>query len=167
MSISCGVKNTCTRQGFFVILNAVRRNRSSQADTAAPSTVFSYVEDQQILVAKTSGTLHSSSWPVIIKQVTDAGKARACIRYLIDHLDARFHVRFADLWNIPRNTGRFELPPGARIALLLRPHHAVQKQFIEAFNSNRGFSLKVFDARAQALSWLMDAAPKSNLLSFP
>jgi hypothetical protein len=145
----------------------MRKNNLQRAEAAAAQTVFTHMPEEQILVVKTSGVIPSSSWPAIIRQVTDEGTARSCIRYLIDHLDARFRIRFADLWSIPRNAGRFELPPGARIALLLPPHHTVQKQFIEAFNSNRGFSLRVFDDRARAVAWLMEAAPRPNLLFFP
>ncbi len=156
------------RSGLNCLLShTLRENSPHRAEDALARTVFEYMPQEQILVVKTSGVIPSSSWPAIIGRVTDEGKARSCIRYLVDHLDARFRVRFADFWNMPRNAGRFELPAGARIALLLRPHHAVQKQFIEAFNGNRGFSLKVFDDRARAVVWLIKADPKPNLLRFP
>ena len=42
----------------------------------------------------------------------------------------------------------------------------MEKQFIEAFNRNRGFDLKVFDDEADAITWLGEPDHRRNPLAF-
>jgi hypothetical protein len=111
--------------------------------------------------------LPSSSWLDIFKTVVDEGKKWSCLRYLIDHRAATFQFRFADLWILPRNKGRFEVPADARVALLFPHAQSTRKAFIQAFMSNRGFAVKVFDERESAVAWLMEPVSKPNLFAAP
>jgi hypothetical protein len=127
---------------------------------------FTYIPEHGVLVVRTSGLLVSASWPEVIRRANEEGKGRGCLRYLVDHRDATFQFRFADLWVLPRNAGHFEVPADTRIAMLLPPPHAVRKAFIEAFMGNRGFELKVFGDRDAAISWLTEPSRPSPL-AFP
>jgi hypothetical protein len=61
--------------------------------------------------------------------------------------------------------GAFKLPINARIALLLLLSPSVDHEFIEAFNSNRGFNVRVFHERDLAVSWLQEnSAPPSVVI---
>ncbi len=133
----------------------------------APQSELTWLPETQILLVHSTGLLSPSLWPVIIKSSIDEGRKYSCRRYLIDNRDAEFRFKFAEVWALPRNKGEFELPKDARIALLLRPSLPLQKEFIEAFNSNRGFRLKVFLDKAAAISWLVESPPEPNLFAFP
>lgn len=134
---------------------------------SVPYTVeYSLLTEPRVLVVRTSGELPTSSWASISKAATDEGTKRSCHDFLFDHRAARFRVRFADLWALPRNAGAFQLPDGARVALLLKPPLGRERDFIEAFNRNRGFDLKVFDEESSALSWLRQGRGR-NPLVFP
>lgn len=130
-----------------------------------PNLDFTYQTEQKILIARTSGVVSISSWPAIIKQTLDEGHQHSCLRFLIDHRGATFHLKFAELWTLPRNAGAFQHPEGARVAVLFISQAGRSKEFIEAFTHNRGYDLKVFEDEELAISWLLE--PKPNLLDFP
>ena len=138
-----------------------------QSHEPAHRAEYTYLADRQILLVRTRGALPTSMWPNIIADSVREGSVHSCTRYLFDHRAARFRMRFADLWALPRNMGQSQLPGGARIALLLRRVPALQREFIVAFNSNRGFDLQVFDAEERAVSWLLEPPSRKNALRFP
>ena len=127
---------------------------------------YAFLADQKILVVTTRGAVPSSEWGEISRQATAEGSRHDCLRYLFDHREARLKVRFADLWSLPHNLGAFRLPEGARIALLMRQPLGREKDFMEAFNRNRGFDLKVFDDENQARLWLGRSGESPNPLAF-
>ncbi len=127
---------------------------------------YSFLADQEVLVVRSHGTMPSSEWAAITLRATQEGDRHSCRRFLFDHRDAKFRLRFADLWSLPHNIGAFKLPDGARVALLMKPPYGMEKQFIEAFNRNRGFDLKVFDDESDAFAWLVEPERHQNPLAF-
>lgn len=125
---------------------------------------LTYLSENNILVARTSGVLSSASWLDVISTITDEGRKTSCLRYLVDHSAATFRFRFADLWTLPRNAGRFGLPADARLALIFPQAQRGRRAFIEAFMGNRGFSLKVLDDTDSAVAWLTEPVSKPNPL---
>jgi hypothetical protein len=119
---------------------------------------ITFLSEPRILIVRTVGTLPISAWPDVIRQAVEEARKHACLRYLVDHRDARFQYRFADLWMMPRNAGSFHTPPNARCAVLMPNPHSVRKTFIEAFMHNRGFQLKLFERRELAISWLLESS---------
>ena len=130
-----------------------------------PKVDFTYQPEQKILIARTSGVLPISAWPRIMKLTLDEGRLHNCLRFLLDHRGATFRLKFAELWALPRNAGTFKYPEGARLAILFPSPVRLQKEFIEAFNRNRGFDVKVFEDKALATAWLLE--PRPNILDFP
>jgi hypothetical protein len=66
---------------------------------------------------------------------------------------------------MPQNMGAFMLPINGRIILLLLPSPSVDHEFIEAFNSNRGFNVRVFHEGDLAVSWLRDRTTSARRAS--
>jgi hypothetical protein len=114
---------------------------------------------------RTSGVLPSSAWPEVVLRAGDEGRNWSCLRFLVDHRSVQFQFRFADIWRLPRNAGRFKMDRESRVALLLPLPHAAKKTFIEAFVANRGFNLKIFDDEVMAITWLREPS-KPNPLAF-
>jgi len=127
---------------------------------------YAFDADRNVLVVRTRGALPTSEWAGISERATREGETHGCNRFLFDHREARFKLRFADLWSLPRNAGRFRLPDGARIALVIGHPLGKEKDFIEAFNRNRGFDLKVFDNEEAAVFWLSRFLQDRNPLEF-
>jgi hypothetical protein len=119
-------------------------------------TAYNYVAHKQILEVLTSGVVETSAWPVIIRDSIAEGKKYACTRYIFDHRQAAVRVNLGQLFGMPRNAGEFVQPLNARIALLLPKMAAIQRHFIESFNAERGFNVKVFHDKESAESWLQE-----------
>jgi len=115
---------------------------------------YNYRSDKEILEVHTSGVVETSSWPLIIRKATEEGGKHGCTRYLFDQRQADIRVNLGQLFGLPRNAGAFTQPLNARIALLLHRISSLQKEFIESFNRDRGFNLKVFHDKELALDWL-------------
>src|SRR5271157_3757142 len=136
--------------------------RGSSIEVRCMQTDYTYVEDKQILVVHPTGVVVTSSWPLIIGQSIDEGRKYACTRFLFDQRDAEIRITLAQLFAMPKNEGTFKQPMNARVALLLHPIPLVERKFIETFNSNRGFNLKVFHDEDLAIAWLEANTPAPN-----
>ena len=82
-------------------------------DEQAPAVEYRFLADQGILVVRSRGVMPSSGWAAITLRATKEGSRHSSQRYLFDHREAKFRLRFADLWSLPRNMGAFKLPGGA------------------------------------------------------
>jgi hypothetical protein len=128
---------------------------------------YNYSQDKQILEIATSGVVETSSWPSIIRDSLEEGRKYSCTRYLFDQREAKIHVNLGQLFGMPRNAGEFKQPLNARIAILLRKVVPVQKEFIESFNRDRGFNVKVFDNKGLAVSWLEENVSPPTVIIGP
>lgn len=127
-------------------------------------TEYSYIEDRQILVVHPTGVVETLSWPLIIGRSMEEGRKYSCTRFLFDQRDADIRLTLEHLFGMPKNAGAFKLPLNARIALFLHPLPPSEHEFIEAFNSDRGFNVKVFYDRELAIGWLEGNAPPPSVV---
>ena len=125
---------------------------------------FTYIEDSQVLLIHTTGVVETASWPSIIGRSMEEGRKYSCTRFLFDQRDGDFRLNLEHLFGMPRNAGRFTLPMRVRIALLLPQLPPAEQKFIETFNNDRGFNLKVFHDKDLAIAWLVENAPPPDLI---
>jgi hypothetical protein len=132
---------------------------------AEPNIQFTFLKEPPILEVRTIGTIHASGLPDLIQKSINEGRLHSCILFLFDQREARLQVKLEELWQPPRNLSTFEVSTRTRMALVLRESATKDAHFLEAFNRNRGYNLKVFVNRELAIAWLVESPTKPNPLS--
>ena len=96
---------------------------------------------------------------ILQKFVSDFNKSTYCNRFLIDYIKAKIITTTLDSFKagtMPYDTDRRMV--GIKIALLFTGEMTDHK-FMEDVAYNRGYQVKVFDDREQAMAWLI---PQEN-----
>ena len=118
--------------------------------------VFEYDPENRVLVVSASGEMDNNTFHEAAKALWDELDKHKCDRALIDYLDFTISDYFIDLGSRPKEL--INVSGGRRIKMagLVRKLDSTF-ELIEIMYVNRGFDVKIFTNKDDAMRWLINA----------
>lgn len=114
-----------------------------------------YSPDDLIVITH-SGIMTRQDYRTEATEVLQLARDRDIRRFLVDNTTLEPTLGAADIYDFPRIYDELAADRAARIAVISSPQDAVRRnlQFYETVCVNRGYNVRLFDTREQALDWL-------------
>ena len=116
--------------------------------------VFEYDPENRVLVVSVSGEMDNSTFPEAAKTLWDELDKHKCDRALIDHLDFTISDSVIEIYDRPKEL--IDVSGGRRLKMAgLVKEMDTNYRFIENIYVNRGFNVRIFTDREDAMRWLI------------
>jgi SpoIIAA-like len=125
--------------------------RAEQRQTMA--WVHTYVKESHILLVTVTGLVDRRAWETQLRASISEAVSHSCFRFLVDYRQADLQLGLIDLYERPSYYEEAGMPHSARIAILFAPG-TKDTEFVETVTSNRGYAVKTFADRDEAVDWL-------------
>lgn len=112
-----------------------------------------YDKNEDILIVKLHGTFDAKILSESTSEMVKEQKRTKCTRILMDHTDATPLLSVADQYDRPATALKLGVPSHCRISILYHDNKPVY-DFIETVGRNKGFIVKTFMDKEEALKWL-------------
>ena len=112
-----------------------------------------YSAELQILIVNVTGLVDRLLWERQLRSSIQEADTYSCYRFLVDYRKAELRLDLVDLYDRPALYEETGMPRTARIAIMLGPNRK-DSQFIETVTANRGYSVRIFEDRDEAIAWL-------------
>ena len=120
--------------------------------------IFSYLEDQQMVLVKTKGIADAKSSNQMSQSISQFMRQYKARRCLIDHTELQMVAgKTLEIYQRPNEILKLGIPVTIRIAALILPIHAEHFSFLETVSFNRGIGYRTFFDREEAEKWLTEA----------
>jgi hypothetical protein len=115
-----------------------------------------YIEESNVVETRYSGRLTTDELHEVVVATFELAKARRTHMYLGDCSELGAPDSLLDIYSLVKFYETLPVDPGAKEALVLPATQAVQDDlgFYETVAQNRGFNVRLFTEREQALAWL-------------
>ena len=112
-----------------------------------------YSAESHILIVTVTGLVDRHLWEAQLRASISEAVSHSCFRFLVDYRQADMQLGLIDLYERPSYYEEAGMPRSARIAILFAPG-TKDTEFVETVTSNRGYAVKTFADRHEAVAWL-------------
>lgn len=121
---------------------------------------ISFNPELKVIEVKSSGTWDAEQDARMLQELKSKSDQHTCQLYLIDHSEAKLNFRLIAIYDRPTIYEQLNITKKARAALIM-DKIGEDHLFFENVCVNRGFNVRVFDSRDNAVEWLLSDVSRS------
>lgn len=120
-------------------------------------TEFKVVKTKDFLKTTASGELNINETRKVLSKLAELNGEDPVREILVDIRDTTSVLSLSDIFTIVNEVGKFRKAFRKKIAILLGPHHDIDKaRFLEMCAGNRGYRVNAFTDFEEAVTWIAD-----------
>ena len=116
-----------------------------------------FLEDEGIVIIENIGELTYADWVKQSQEVLELGRKKNVGLFLVHFTHLTVQATTFELFDFPALYERIGAPKTNRVAVLLTEDAAINEdiRFYETVCRNRGWSIRVFSHKDEAVEWLL------------